>query len=171
MTFAISTLKQPSFITKRDTKKTILYASLINFHGLTAPIFWQSDRKELSLPSDFRFQFKRRDGLTRERERRGDEAFRACVRFLGKVKKRHGRSGEDRDSAILAIDWLSPYLHHGHCAYFIIEQAQYLVYLVQPKSLFTLFQFTDKTKSYSRFFREFDLRQVILLTHCLYKLG
>ena len=48
--------------------------------------------------------------------------------------------------------------YHRHRAYFIIEQAQYLVYLVQPKGLFSLFQFTDKTKSYSRFFREFDLR-------------
>ena len=87
MTFAISTLKQPSFITKRDTKKTRFYASLINFHGLTTPIFWQSDRKELSLPLDFRFQFKRRSGLTRERERRGNEAFRhACVFGEGQKK-------------------------------------------------------------------------------------
>ena len=88
MTFAISTLKQPSFITKRDTKKTRFYASLINFHGLTTPIFWQSDRKELSLPSDFRFQFKRRSGLTRERERRWERGFSGTRAFFwGKSKK------------------------------------------------------------------------------------
>ena len=134
MTFAISTLKQPSFITKRDTKKTRFYASLINFHSLTAPIFWQSDRKELSLPSDFRFQFKRRDGLMRERERRGDEAFRACVRFLGKVKKRHGRSGRHDEFFLQRI-----FCAAGKTSYFRVDRVHHASCLAQRTRVELLF--------------------------------